>query len=96
MVEIVEQEKSEDADRKLATALSNLLEVYAAQTRWEEAKPLYERLLTIMEHLRGPEHSDLIPVLEGYAKCLDATRHAKDARAIRKRIERIRKTFVSR
>lgn len=96
VAKIVERDSSDDAERTLATALNSLLELYTTQERWQEAKPLYERLLVVMEHLRGPGHSDLIPVLEGYAKSLEVTGHdAKEIKAIRKRIERIQKTFIS-
>jgi tetratricopeptide repeat protein len=45
----------------------NLAAVYYAQGQYTEAAPLYQRALVLQEQVLGPDHPQLVPVLEANA-----------------------------
>ena len=52
---------------RVSTSLLNLATVYHAQGQYAQAAPLYERALTLQEQTLGPEHPQLVDVLQAYA-----------------------------
>ncbi len=58
---------------KTATALNNLASSYRAQSRYDEAEPLYRRALEIGEKTLGAEHPDYATWLNNLAGLLRAT-----------------------
>src|SRR5262245_60957877 len=48
----------------LAPSLMNIAAVYYAQGQYTEAARLYQRALVLQEQVLGPDHPQLIPVLE--------------------------------
>ena len=61
-----------DADLRLRVRFvtSPLAGVFTAQGRYEQAEPLYERSLSILEKELGPRHPDVAKTLEFYATTL--------------------------
>jgi tetratricopeptide (TPR) repeat protein len=55
-----------DAGR-LSTSLMNLAAVYYAQGQYIDAARLYQRTLVLQEQILGPDHPQLVPVLEANA-----------------------------
>jgi tetratricopeptide (TPR) repeat protein len=51
----------------LSVSLMNLAAVYYAQGQYTEAAPLYQRALVLQEQVLGPDHPQLVPVLEANA-----------------------------
>jgi len=51
----------------LSPSLMNLAAVYYAQGQYTDAAPLYQRALVLQEQILGPDHPQLIPVLEANA-----------------------------
>jgi hypothetical protein len=45
----------------------NLAAVYYAQGQYTDAAPLYHRALVLQEQILGPDHPELVPVLEANA-----------------------------
>jgi tetratricopeptide (TPR) repeat protein len=89
-----------DAGR-LPLSLMNLAAVYYAQGQYTDAAPLYQRALVLQEQILGPDHPQLISVLEANAALHRkmhpvrsllpwslANRMADRARRIREREER--------
>ena len=52
----------------MGTTLKNLAELYRSQGRTEEAKPLYQRAVNIMETALGKDHPDAVEMRSGYAR----------------------------
>ena len=48
----------------LATSFMNLAAVYYAQGQYTDAAPLYQRALVLQEQILGPDHPQLVDVLE--------------------------------
>lgn len=51
----------------LSTSLMNLAAVYYAQRHYTDAAPLYQRALVLHEQILGPDHPQLVEVLEANA-----------------------------
>jgi tetratricopeptide (TPR) repeat protein len=51
----------------LAPSLMNLAAVYYAQGQYTDAARLYQRALVLQEQVLGPDHPQLVPVLEANA-----------------------------
>jgi len=51
----------------LATSLLHLAAVYDAQGQYTDAARLYQRALRLQEQILGPDHPQLLPVLEAQA-----------------------------
>ena len=51
----------------LSTSLMNLAAVYYAQGQYTDAAPLYRRALVLQEQILGPDHPQLVGVLEANA-----------------------------
>ncbi|MBI3990363.1 MAG: tetratricopeptide repeat protein [candidate division NC10 bacterium] len=77
-------------DRRLATSLYGLADVYRAQGKYTEAEPLYQRALAIREKTLGPEHPDVVTSLENYAALLRRTHHDAEAEKLEARAKAIR------
>jgi hypothetical protein len=54
-------------DPRLTTSLMHLATLYRMQGQYVQAEPLYQRVLTLQEQVFGPEHPQLVEVLEAYA-----------------------------
>jgi Tfp pilus assembly protein PilF len=54
-------------DPRVARGLMNLAIVYNAQGQDTQAERFYQRTLVLQERVLGPEHPQLVEVLEGYA-----------------------------
>jgi hypothetical protein len=54
-------------DPRLTTSLMHLATLYHMQGQYSQAEPLYQRVLTLQEQMFGPEHPQLVEVLEAYA-----------------------------
>jgi tetratricopeptide (TPR) repeat protein len=53
-------------DPRVARGLMNLAIVYHTQGQYTQAERFYQRALTLLEQILGPEHPQLVEVLEGY------------------------------
>jgi tetratricopeptide (TPR) repeat protein len=53
-------------DPRRVTSLMNLAAVYQTQGQYALAEPLYQQALVLQEQLLGPDHPQLIEVLEAY------------------------------
>jgi tetratricopeptide (TPR) repeat protein len=51
----------------LSPSLMNLAAVYDAQGQYIDAARLYQRTLVLQEQILGPDHPQLVPVLEAHA-----------------------------
>jgi len=56
----------------VATSLNNLAELYCFQEKYEEALPLFQRALTILEKAYGSNHRDVATVLSHMANLFHA------------------------
>jgi tetratricopeptide (TPR) repeat protein len=54
-------------DPRLPTSLMHLATVYHIQGQYAQAESLYQRALALQEQLLGPDHPQLVEVLEAYA-----------------------------
>ena len=54
-------------DPRVVRGLMNLAIVYHTQGQHTQAERFYQRALTLQENILGPEHPQLVEVLEGYA-----------------------------
>jgi tetratricopeptide (TPR) repeat protein len=54
-------------DLRLSTSLMNLAIVYYTQEQYAQAAPLYQRALALQEQLLGPDHPQLVEILQAYA-----------------------------
>ena len=63
----------------MAANLNNLAGLYLDQGKYEEAEPLYQRSLMILEKAVGPEHPNVVKVLKGYIDLLRKTGRNDDA-----------------
>ena len=52
-----------DASVEHATALDSLAQTYFAQSHFDEAEPIYQRVLAIREKALGPHHEDVLSTL---------------------------------
>ncbi len=62
-----EAEKFGDQDPRLATSLNNLAVLYRTQGKYEQAEPLSQRALAIVEKALGPDHPDVATSLNNLA-----------------------------
>jgi tetratricopeptide (TPR) repeat protein len=60
-------EEDDPVTWRVSTSLTNLAIVYHTQGQYAQAAPLYERALTLQEQMFGPEHPQLVDVLQAYA-----------------------------
>jgi Tfp pilus assembly protein PilF len=54
-------------DPRVPTSFLRLATVYHIQGQYAQAESLYQRALTLQEQLLGPDHLQLVEVLEAYA-----------------------------
>ena len=54
-------------DPRVSRGLMNLAIVYHTQGQYTQAEQFYQRTLVLQEKILGPEHPQLVDVLEGYA-----------------------------
>ena len=54
-------------DPRVPTSFLRLATVYHIQGQYAQAESLYQRALTLQEQLLGPDHPQLVEVLEAYA-----------------------------
>ena len=85
-----EAERFPHQDLRLARSLNNLAGAYAAQGKYAEAEPLYQRSLAILEKVRGPDDPDVATVLSNYAALLQATNRGAEAAKLEARANAIR------
>jgi tetratricopeptide (TPR) repeat protein len=74
----------------VATSLNNLAGLYDTQGQYGKAEPLYQRALAIFEKALGPEHPNVVTVLENYALCLRAIHRSQEADLLESRAKMIR------
>jgi tetratricopeptide (TPR) repeat protein len=65
-----------------ASSLSNLALLYKAQGKYEQAEPLYERALAIMERQLGPKHPLTLRAQRNYVALLRAMGREAEAVAL--------------
>jgi tetratricopeptide (TPR) repeat protein len=63
-------EASKSDAMRLSTSLTNLAAVYYSQGQYAPSAPLYQRALVLQEQLFGPEHPQLLDVLQAYEALL--------------------------
>lgn len=73
-----------------ANSLNSLAVLYRTQGKYEEADPLYQRALAILEKALGPEHPHLATCLENYAVLLKKMGRAAEAATLEARAQAIR------
>jgi hypothetical protein len=64
--------------------------------RYGDAEPLLERSLAIWKKTLGPEHPDVVTVLDNYAELLTQLKRDKEAAALRAQAKEIRARLASR
>jgi tetratricopeptide (TPR) repeat protein len=74
-----EANKYGDQDPRFASSLNNLAAIYTALARYNEAEPLLQRALSILEKSAGPRSLDLVATLHNLVFVYVA--QSKDARA---------------
>ena len=57
----------------VARDLNSLARLYSSQAKYEEAEPLYERSLAIMENVFGADHPNTVTLRQDYVELLRAT-----------------------
>ena len=67
---LMEAEKLGKFDQAVATVCNNLGNCLRAQSRYAEAENFFKRAIEVKEKTVGPNHSDLVIILENYAKLL--------------------------
>ena len=73
-------------DPREALSLSNQADALVAQSRFDDAIPLFQRALEIDEKVLGPDHPDVAPLLEHFAVPLRETGRIAQAEAAEKRV----------
>ncbi len=73
-------------DPREALSLFNQADALVAQARFADAIPLFQRALEIDEKVLGPDHPDVVPVLEHFAVPLRETGQIAQAEAAEKRV----------
>jgi len=63
----------------LTIALNILADVYRAERKFDRAEPLYQRTLSLVEKMRGPQDPSLVPILNGYAEMLRRAGRSEEA-----------------
>jgi tetratricopeptide (TPR) repeat protein len=63
-------EEDDPVTWRVATSLLNLATVYHVQDLYPDALPLYERALLLYERMFGPEHPQLLDLLQAYVALL--------------------------
>jgi tetratricopeptide (TPR) repeat protein len=76
---------SAEPERLTAQSVNNLALLYAAQGRYVEAEPLYQRALASLEQTVGRNHPDVAKVLENYAALLAATGRTQESKEMEER-----------
>jgi tetratricopeptide (TPR) repeat protein len=87
---VTDAERFGDQDARLARSLNNLAAAYAAQGKYADAEPLYQRSLAVLEQVHGPDHPDVATTLLNYAALLRATKHGAEAAQFEARASAIR------
>jgi tetratricopeptide (TPR) repeat protein len=77
-------------DPREALSLFHQADALVAQNRFDDAIPLFERALAIGEKALGPDHPDVVPVLEHYAVPLRRMGRTAQAEAAEDRVRIIR------
>jgi tetratricopeptide (TPR) repeat protein len=79
-----------DPDRNSEMAIKfNLAVLYARQSRYAQAEPLFREALAMSEALVGPDHPDTARILQWYALVVRKTKRKRDANALEKRAKLI-------
>ena len=89
-VALKQAEKFGEQDARLATSLNTLAELYRAQGKYAEAKPLYRRALSIFQKALGPEHPNVATSLENYGNLLRKMGRDEEAEKMEARAKAIR------
>jgi tetratricopeptide (TPR) repeat protein len=76
--------------QRVGITLNNLVKVYRAQGRWEDAARLYLLAIAIVEENLGPDHPTLAGLLENYAGVLCRARRDAEALDVEERARDIR------
>jgi len=74
----------------VAQTLNGLGHLYSAQGRYPEAEPLFSRAIAIYEQTLGPDHIELVAVLDNYKALLQRTKRKIDAAKLEARTNTIR------
>lgn len=69
---LAEAEKMGPHDPKVAVSATNLANCLRQQGKFADSEPLYKQAILVKERAFGPLHSELVGVLENYAKMLRA------------------------
>jgi len=74
----------------VANNLRELAELYDAHGQFAKGEPLFQRALSIQEHVLGPVHPDVAATLDAYAQVFRKTDRGSDAAALENRAQAIR------
>ncbi len=77
--------------RVLAQAITNVATCYAAQARYEQAEPLYQRALTLFEQANWTEKPEALETMQLYALLLKKSGRDAEANAMLEKVAAIRK-----
>jgi tetratricopeptide (TPR) repeat protein len=73
--------------RLLATTYDDLATFYILRGRMAEAKPVYERSISLLEQKFGPNSNEVVESLEYYSKLLNNLEQSYEAEQMQKRLE---------
>ena len=84
-------ENRADAAAEHADVLNSLASIRYRQRRYGDAQAGFDEALAVLERARGPQHVDLLPVLDNLFALYLATDRKEQAQLVRRRASAIRK-----
>ncbi len=82
---VKQAEQLEPGNPLLLSSLYSLASFYRGQKAYNKAAQQYQRVLDLKEHISGPNHPDLVAILQGYASLLFEANRPKKAAQLRAR-----------
>ncbi len=70
--------------------LTNLAQLYQAQSKYADAEPLYKRAIAILEKSFGTDHPHVAAVLKNMAEFYKKFRKEDESKRLEERAKRIR------
>jgi tetratricopeptide (TPR) repeat protein len=86
---LAEAEKIAHNDPKVVMSLNSLANCLRQQGRYTEAEPLYKKAIDLKEKTVGVLHTDLVSLLDNYAKMLRLSGRAAEADKLDQRAQKI-------
>lgn len=72
------------------SSLYNLASYYRDQKEYSKAEAIYQRALSIKEETNGPDHPDVVMILDNYAQLLKTANRQEEAILLEARAKTIR------